>query len=421
MPTTSPLPALSWPASLSADALWSLDALRADPVLGIALLMLAAVVLAEVLHRAWRVPRICGHMLMGALAGPLVLRVLDPRELSGWKPLIDLAIGALLFELGTRIRPRWLFDNPWLALSCLLQAALCGTLATAALLAFDVPLGSAALAGVVALSTSPAIVLAVVHETRSRGQVTERVLLMAAVNSVVAVLGIKLCGVLLASDIDNARDEWLAAMVSFAWVVSGSFLLGLAGGFGLDRLSALVRGTPAMPVLQIALVISASLLAAQWKLSPLLALLVAGMTARERMRHGLTVEPHLGSAGAVLNVLLFISTGLLFSLDGAHTLWPWVLALIGARLLGSALAVAGLARLSGLGWRQAGALTLALQPMSSLAVLLAADTFGGAANLPGVDIFALQALLIATTLMQLTGPVWTSLALRQVAHENTAR
>ena len=72
------------------------------------------------------------------------------------------------------------------------------------------------------------------------------------------------------------------------------------------------------------------------------------------------------------------------------------------------------------GWRQAGALTLALQPMSSLAVLLAADTFGGAANPPGVDIFALQALLIATTLMQLTGPVWTSLALRQVAHENTA-
>ena len=243
---------------------------------------------------------------------------------------------------------------------------------------------------------------------------------MAAVNSVVAVLGIKLCGVLLTSDVDSPRDEWLAAMTSFVWVVSGSFLLGLVGGFLLDRLSALVRGTPAMPVLQIALVISASLLAAQWKLSPLLALLVAGMTARERMRHGLTVEPHLGSAGAVLNVLLFISTGLLFSLDGARTLLPWVAALIGARLLGSALAVAGFARLSGLGWRQAGALTLALQPMSSLAVLLAADNFGGASNLPGVDGFALQALLVATTVMQLTGPVWTSLALRHVARESTA-
>ena len=58
--------------------------------------------------------------------------------------------------------------------------------------------------------------------------------------------------------------------------------------------------------------------------------------------------------------------------------------------------------------------------MSSLAVLLAADNFGGASNLPGVDAFALQALLVATTVMQLTGPVWTSLALRHVARESTA-
>lgn len=420
MTTSSPLPLLTWPAAFGTGPLWTLDGLRANPVLGIALLMLAAVLLAEALHRAWRLPRICGHMLMGALSGPLLLRLLEPRELAGWKPLIDLAIGALLFELGTRIRPRWLFDNPWLALGCVLQAGLCGVFVTAALMAFSVPTGSAALAGVVALSTSPVIVLAVVHESRSRGQVTERVLLMAAVNSVIAVLGIKLCGVVLASDLDAPGGEWLQAMASFAWVVSGSFLLGLAGGFLLDRLSPLVRGTPSMPVLQIALVISASLLATQWKLSPLLALLVAGVTARERMRHGLTVEPHLGSAGAVLNVLLFISTGLLFSLDGARALWPWVLALIFARLLGSALAVGALARVSGLGWRQAGALTLALQPMSSLAVLLAADTFGGASNLPGVDVFGLQALLLATTFMQLTGPIWTSLSLRHVARESTA-
>ena len=87
-----------------------------------------------------------------------------------------------------------------------------------------------------------------------------------------------------------------------------------------------------MPVLQIALVIIASMLAAQWTLSPLLALLVAGMTARARMEHGLTVEPHLGSAGAVLNVLLFICLGLLFSLEGIGRLWPWVLVIVLARL-----------------------------------------------------------------------------------------
>ena len=406
-------------SSVPASApLWTLEGLRAaDPVLGLAVLMLAAILLAEALHRAWRLPRTCGHMLMGAIASPLLLRLLDRADLDMWKPLIDLAIGALLFELGTRIRPRWLVDNPWLAISCVLQAGLSGLLVFVLLALLGAPLLSAAWVGTVALSTSSVIVLTATHEAHSRGQVTERLLMMTAINSVIAVIGLKVLRVALASDSTAPVDEGVQALVSALRVIGGSFLLGLAVGFAMDRLSPLVRGTPAMPVLQIALVITASMLAAQWKLSPLLALLVAGMTARSRMAHGLTVEPHLGSAGAVLNVLLFICLGLLFTVDGLWTLWPWVLAIIAARLLGTALAVGALARVSGLGWRQAAALTLALQPMSSLAVLLAADTFGWPSQLPGVQGNALQALLLATTLMQLTGPVWTQLSLRRIARE----
>ena len=162
------------------------------------------------------------------------------------------------------------------------------------------------------------------------------------------------------------------------------------------------------------------MLAAQWTLSPLLALLVAGMTARSRMEHGLTVEPHLGSAGAVLNVLLFICLGLLFTLEGIGRAVALGAGDRAARLVGTALAVGVLARRSGLGWHQAAGLTLALQPMSSLAVLLAADSFGWTRHLPGVHAPTLQALLLAVTLMQLTGPVWTQLSLRHLARESQA-
>jgi Kef-type K+ transport system membrane component KefB len=402
----------------SAAPLWTLDGLRAaDPVLAIALLMLIALLLAEALHRTWRLPRICGHMLTGAIAGPVMLRVFQGLELDPWKPLIDLAIGVLLFELGTRIRPRWLLDNPWLALSSLLQSLLCGLLVAGLLAWLGTPWTSALVAGVVAMSTSPVIVLAVSHEARSRGQVTERLLLMTAVNGVFAVVGLKMLHIVMASGGTGPGDELVSALTSAMRVISGSFLLGLACGFALDRIGPLLRGTPAMPVLQLALVIIASMLAAQWTLSPLLALLVAGVTARARMAHELTVERHLGSAGAALTVLLFISLGLLFTLDGLWTLWPMVLAIIFARLAGTAIAIGGLARRSGLGWRQAIGLALALQPMSSLAVLLAADTFGWSAQLPGAHAPTVQALLLAITLMQITGPVWTQLSLRHVARE----
>ena len=194
-------------ASAASAPLWTLDGLRAaDPVLGLALLMLVAMLLAETLHRAWRLPRICGHMLTGAIAGPLMLRLLDGLDLDPWKPLIDLAIGALLFELGTRIRPRWLLDNRWLAAELPAAGRCCAACSsTGALVWLGAPWLSAAVAGTVALSTSPVIVLAVAHESRARGQVTERLLMMTAINAVIAVLGLKVLRIVLASDSRRAR------------------------------------------------------------------------------------------------------------------------------------------------------------------------------------------------------------------------
>jgi Kef-type K+ transport system membrane component KefB len=276
---------------------------------------------------------------------------------------------------------------------------------------------SAVLAAMVAASTSPIIAMAVVHELRPRGQVGERLLMMCALNSMLAMLALKLWPLLSLAGEESLASDALTWVASALLVVCGSFLLGLLCGWILDRAARLSQQRASAPVLQIALVMLAATLASNWGLSPLLTLLVAGMTARTLMGHRLTVEPYLGSAGAALTVLLFISLGVLFSFDGARQVWPWVLALIGARLLGKGLGVALLARPSGLGWRQALGLTLALQPMGSLAVLLVTDSFRWAEQLPGFDANVMNALLVAAALMQLTGPLWLNLALRRVAGE----
>ena len=405
-------------ASVPAAALWTLDGLRgADPVLGFAIVLLLALVVGEAVYRRLHLPRMLGHMITGALASPLAFRLLERTDLDPWKPLIDLAIGVLVFELGSRIRPRWLVDNPWLALTCVLEGAAAGLFVTVVLNAMGAPLVSAVLAGAVAMSTSPVITLGLVHELRSRGQVTERLLMTTSINCVLTMVAVKAWRVLAAADAPNWSDELPTAAVSAIGVVAGSFLLGLASGWLLSKLSGALRGDSATPVLQIAVVILAAMLAAQWGLSPLLALLVAGMTARQRMGHQLIVEPHLGSAGAALAVLLFISLGMLFTLDGFAKVWPWVLALVVARLAGKTVAVFALARPSGISLRQAGALVLALQPMSSLAVLLTADTLGWTGDLPGVDGSLLQALLVATTLLHLVGPVLAQWSLKTLADE----
>lgn len=400
----------------SPSALWTLEGWRsADPVMGLALLMIVALLASEVLSRFTRLPRAVGPMLVGALAGPLLLRLLDLSELDPWKPLLDLAVGVLVFELGTRIRPRWLIDNPWLAAKGVAEALLAAAAVTGALWALGAPAISAALAGAVAMATSPVITIVVQHELRARGQVTERLLLMAAVNSMLAALALKVWRVVALAGAPGL--DWQPALANAVYVMAGSFLLGTAAGVVLRRLAGTMHSAANTAVLQLALLILAAMLANQFTLSPLLALLIAGMVARQRMGHTLKVEPQLGTAGAALTVLLFLSFGLLSNFDGLADVWPWALAIVLARLAGKAVAVLALARPSGLGWRQSIGLALALQPASNLAVLLSVSTFGWPAGFPSPDADVLRAVVIAATVMQLTGPWWTQFGLKHVARE----
>lgn len=403
-------------------ALWPIEALRsADPIMGLAVLMIVALLAGEAVHRVTRLPRALGAMLVGALASPLALSLMVRTELDSWKPLLDLAVGLLVFELGSRIRPRWLVDNPWLAVKCLAEALATGVAVTGVLVWMGVSLSSAGLAGAVAMASSPVIAMAVLNELRPRGQVSERLLMMTAVNTVCAVLALTAWRVL--ATLDSDGFNWQPALAGALYALCGSYLLGAFAGLLLERLSRQIQGT-GLAALQLALVVLAAMLAAQFTMSPLLALLIAGMVARARMGHRLQVEPQLGSGGAALTLLLLVTLGLLSTLEGLFDLLPMVAAIIGARLLAKVGTVLLLARPSGLGWRQSLGLGLALQPASGLSVLLTSNTLGWPSSLPLPDATLLQALLIALTLMQLSGPVWLQLGLSTVAQEtcrNTPR
>lgn len=405
------------PLPLASSTLWTLEGWRdADPVMGLALLMLVALFAGEAVHRLTRLSRAIGPMLVGALASPAALRLVDIEDLDPWKPLLDLAVGMLLFELGTRLQPRWLLHNPWLTLKSLSEALLSGGAVVGALIALGAPVTSAVLAGIVAMSTSPVITLNGIHEIDARGQVTERLLTLCAINSVLAVLALKVWGVMATFDAVDSSN-WSTVLAEALYALCGSFLLGAVAGLSVERMSRWLSNDVSRALLQLGLVVMSAWLAARYGLSALLALLVAGMVARARMGHALRVEPQFGVMGSALTLLLFLSLGLVVTLQGPVSLLPWVLAIIGARLAGKTIAVMLLARPSGLGWRQAGGLALALQPASGLAVLSVGASFGWPPGWPAPDPQVLQALLIAVGVLQLAGPAFTQWGLRLVARE----
>ena len=92
------------------------------PALWLALTLVVAVLVGEALVRYLRLPRIVGYIGIGVLLGPGGLGLIPQLPAAEWRLVVDLALGILLFELGSKVNLRWLQANPWLAGTSLLES-----------------------------------------------------------------------------------------------------------------------------------------------------------------------------------------------------------------------------------------------------------------------------------------------------------
>ena len=392
-----------------ADAFWSLIttpwALQPDTLLGAALLALLAALLGEVVWRVLRWPRLLGYTLVGtalALAG---------RGAVGDEPALRLAVdGALallLFEAGARLNLRWLGRNPWLMATSVAEAALAGIAVWLVLRSLSVAPGVAGPLSIIAIAVSPAVLQRVVGELHAAGQVTERLLTLAALNTLYAVLALKLFSAgLLLSD----PGTWLEALSPVLFSFCGSILVGAALGEGLALIARRLdlREENAM-VLLLAAVLLALVVAKTLQLSALLVPLLAGIWLRNRSERPWVWPRHFGSAGGVLVLVMFVAVGSAWRIDALVGALGIATALVLARAVAKALAVLALARPSGLGTSQALCLGAALTPMSATAWVLALD-FGARHTAAAAQLMPL--LLTTLALLELSAPLLVVASLR---------
>ena len=400
------------------DTLWSLIttpwALQPDTLLGAAVLALLAALLGEVVWRTLRWPRMLGYTLVGTVIA------LASRGASGHEPALRLAVdGALallLFEAGARLNLRWLARNPWLLATSIAEAALAGVVVWLVLRSMAVAPGVATPLAIIAAGVSPAVLQRVVGELHAAGQVTERLLTLATLNTLYAVLAMKLFSAgLLLSD----PGTWLEAMSPVLFSFCGSILVGAALGEGLALIARRfdLREDNAM-VLLLAAVLLALVIAKTLQLSALLVPLLAGIWLRNRSERPWIWPRHFGSAGGVLVLALFVAVASAWRLDTIGASIGIAAALVLARAGAKALAVLVLARPSGLGLGQALCLGTALLPMSATAWVLALDF---SARHPTAGAHLMPVLLSCLALLELAAPLVVMASLRAAGEIDVQR
>lgn len=373
------------------------------------LLLLAGLLAGELARRYARLPRVTGYVLAGVLLGPEVSGVLSRDMLFDLRLLVDLSIGIIVVELGFRLSLEWLLRNRWLPLAALAESGACFAAVFATLLAFGYRPLLAAMAAAIGTATSPAVVTLVAADLRAEGQVTERMMLFTAVNTVFAYVAVMLLLPFL--HLEQGRGV-AASLLHPVYVFAGSLLLGWAACRLLLVLARwLGKRNDRQFVLLVATVVLTIGIAHTLNLSVALALITLGVLARNRdSRHAL-VPVRFGPAGELFYVILFVLTGAglefrAFGIAAATAVAAFIL----VRFLAKALAVAASAPSTGLALPAAGWLAVALVPLSGQAVIMVRDTV---TLYPSFGRELAAVVLSAVVILELVGPIATQLALKR--------
>lgn len=380
----------------------------------LATLLLAAVMLAEIGQRFLALPRITGYVSAGLLLGPSLLAWIPAAEAATLRPIAMLGLGLLLFELGSRVNLGWVRSNPWLLARSLAESTITFIAVFAFLSVFDYSVAVRATVAAIAVPTGAAIVMRVVAESRARGQMTEQLLLLTALNTIYGILLLKVCFLLLHFDKD---DDLVTTVLHPLYIACGSLLLAVGTAFAVIFTQNLhLRRESERFVMILAVVLLATALAAALKLSTPLALLLGGILLRTYSPRLQIFPEHMGTAGAVVVVLFFVLMGT--SLDLDYVLAGGALAIGLVLVRGAAKFIGAVAVFGdrGLTPHKATALGIAMLPMSSISTLHGYEVAG---LFPEIAAPVLGLVLGMAVIMDLLGPIATQRAL-QSAKETAA-
>lgn len=393
------------------------------PAVAVLGLLLLSGLMAGFLASRVGLPRVVAYVLAGMAFSPSVFGNIFGVQIGGWsEPLITVALGLIAYLIGGSVTPSQIRRTGGAILGATLGGSLGPVLTVVAavvLLAPEVSGLSAwqlALAlGVIASATDPATTVAVAHQYRARGPVTNTLLGVVALDD---ALGIILFSLMLVATTAAPPVE---SIVRATFSIAGALVLGALGALPLAVFGHRIR-----PVgLRLPLVLGTALLviaAAEAIGAPaLLAGMALGFLARAPAQTtGERVVGPVENLEETVFVVFFTLAGAQFepSVFADHS--TLIVSYVGARFVGK---VAGAA----LGARLAGAPDMVVRWIGPGLIPQTGIAIGLALTLVHHPVFAeastviLNVVLGTTVVNELVGPLCARFALDRAGEVRTRR
>lgn len=378
------------------------------------LLLLAGVVGGDIARKSKKLPRILGYMLMGFIIGPNVLGLIGKTSIQEVQIFIDMALGLILYQIGAYLNLKEITQKPHIILSSFIESLLTFCVVSVGLYLMGMSSLMSFIFGAIAISSSPAVILATIKEYGVHGIFTKRILNMVALNNLFSFLFF----MLVIPFVHYQQDQPLAKVFTFTPIMlGGSFALGWFVAKAKLLLNQYVAATEHNHITILLAAIALGLgLAQMLHLSYLLTMLTVGLFSfndlkpEEPENNKITPLNEPGEISELSIMILFVIAGAKIELNNLSTLFGFAMLFIFLRGVSK---IAGLYIIrpdNAINTKDTFLLGLALTPMAGLAMglsLMLNNLYPELTNAYVPFVFAVVALL------EIIGPLATEYSLRQ--------
>lgn len=353
-------------------------------------------------------PTITGFMALGLIVGPSGLGLLSHEALDGARVLVDIALGLILFQLGTTLHPWLALKNRVLIVTSLVEGGVTFAAILGLMLWIGTPSVVAVLAAAMAVSSSPAVLMHVAHELHAAGPTVDAAESLVAMNNVLAFV---LFSLTLPFALHDARVDLSTALLLPAWQMTGAIAISVGVAWVATRIALMTRADEHH--FRFAVVVGAVMmslgLALAFKVSGLFAALTLGIACRWLEGSSRLTRVEFGGGADVFFIILFVFAGASLHVHELAQYGGIALAFVLARTAAKVLSVYGCGLAFGVSHKSSLASGLLLVPMAGLAIGLVQTTNGLVPEL-GAQVATL--VLAAVAVFETLGPPVAAFALR---------
>lgn len=327
--------------------LWGLTQVTTDLqgpaslIVCVGFLLLAGMLASELLETLG-LPHLTGYLVLGLVAGPHVLGLVDEAAVHQLGHVNTLALTLIALAGGVELRWELLRDS-WriLVRAHVVQTLIVSSVTTAVFFAVTPQLtflegfsslqlfAVSALWAVLAVSRSPSATLAILAQTHARGPIASFALAFVMSSDVLVVAMLSIALSVVRPLFDASMQVSLSELGVLGHEIVGSITLGTTLGLALAAYLRLFRQQVLLILLGLSFVAAEAI--HYLRFDPVLTFLIAGFVVQNFSRQGPHLLESVERTGSVVFVLFFATAGAHLDVPLLEALWPMALLLCGVR------------------------------------------------------------------------------------------